>query len=256
MSLAARPDPPSSVDASHLLEGENDVGELAGIERVPPLIATAPMDQSSRFLARPSSPQKPPSSIVGGYAGLPNLATIWTSSSPPIMFIQTVDFTVVQKGMECHLRLLVMNRPAGLASLLSTEEWDGLRERFDEIGVRVRWDVYRSLILLVLIFVMVVIVNSGDEIGERFDLGDTRISILIVLGVILVKLLWDECYENYMRRIIFHEIDTVCKEYSALMRPRGAALAFRFADNDDHGLLSDLVFYKVETAEEKMLSIP
>jgi hypothetical protein len=256
MPTVMKPDPTSSVDASHLLEGENEVAwEDTRMESIAPSIAIYPIHPSRRTrLARPTSPQKPPSSIVGGY-GLPDFATIWTTSEPAIMMIQTVDFTVVQKGLECHLRLLVTNRPSGLAPLLTEDQWNDLRSRFDELGVRIKWDVYRSLILLVIIFVMIVIFNFGDEPGEGFSLGDSQMGVLIFLGVILIKLVWDECYENYSRRAVFHEVDVACKEFSALMRPRGACLAFRFADNDEHGLLADLVFYKVETAEENMLSI-
>jgi hypothetical protein len=256
MPVTTKPDPPSSVDASHLLERENPVPGKNMENIVAPSIAISSIHQSSRsHLARPAAPQKPPSSIIGGY-GLPNFATIWTSSAAPsIMMIQTVDFTVLQKGLECHLRLLVVNRPSGLAPLLTEDQWSHLRSRFDDLGLRISWDLYRSLILLVIIFMMVVIVNCGDEIGGDFSLGDTQMSILIVLGVIFIKLLWDECYENYSRRAVFHEVDSACKEFSALMRPRGAALAFRFADNDEYGLLADLVFYQVETADDKILSI-
>lgn len=271
--IAPKPDPISSVDASHLLEddevmmAENGGGTYTsgGESRLDSSsvasVGASPMHPTGTgsLLARPASPHKPPTSIVGGF-GLPKLSTLWSKKSPTIMIIQTVDFTVVQKGLECHLRLLVMNRPARVEPLLTQEQWDDLRNRFDELGVRIKWDVYRSLILLVIIFVMVVIVNSGDEIGESFSLGDFQMSILIVLGVILLKLVFDECYENYSRRSVFHEVDTACKEFSAVMRPRGACLAFRFADNDDLGLLADLVFYQVEAApmteqEKIMLNI-
>ena len=243
--------PIASVDSSHLLEGECQDAEVDE-EIIATSFPTAPVHQTNvRRLARPTSPQKPPSSIVGG-CGLPNLATIWTSDSPAIVILQTVDFTVVKKGIESHLRFLVTHRPSGLEPLLTQEDWDVLRSRFDELGMRIRWDVYRSLILLVLLFVMIVIINSGDEIGGPFSLGDTQMSVLIVMGVILLKLFWDECYENYARRAVFHEVDTACKEFSEMMRPRGACLAFRFADNDEFGLLADLVFYRVEMTTEDM----
>jgi hypothetical protein len=157
--------------------------------------------------------------------------------------------------MNCYLRFLVLDRPAVLAAYISPEEWTDLREKADEIGKRVIWDVNRSLILLVVVFFIIVILNTGDDIGGTFSLGDAQLSILIVLGVIFLKLFWDECCENYTRRVVFHEMDRLCQEYSNVMRPRGVCVAFRFFDNDDYGLLVDLAFYKVHTPEEVPLTM-
>jgi hypothetical protein len=102
---------------------------------------------------------------------------------------------------------------------------------------------------------MVVIVNLGDEIGGSFALGGGQESILIVLGIILLKLVFDEIYENCTRRYVLHEMDDVCRGYSNMMRPRGVCVAFRFEDNDEYGLLVDLIFYRVRGPEDEMLEI-
>lgn len=202
----------------------------------------------------PATPTRPPGSVVGGF-GLPNLSTIWSESSSGITMVQNVEFTIIQKAFESHLRFLVVDRPPPLAPYITEAEWAELWKRMDEIGKRVRWDVNRSLFLLIIVFVMVVIVNLGDEIGGSFSLGDGQESILIVLGIILLKLVFDEIYENCTRRYVLHEMDEVCCEYSNMMRPRGVCVAFRFEDNDDHGLLVDLIFYRVREPEDAMLEI-
>jgi len=200
------------------------------------------------------SPTSPPGSVVGGF-GLPNLSTIWSESSSGIIIVQNVEFTIIQKAFESHLRFLHTERPGSLEKYLTEVEWIALRSKMDEIGMRVRWDVNRSLFLVILIFVMVVILNLGDDIGGSFSLGDGQQCILIVLGIILLKLIFDEIYETCTRRYVLFEMDEVCRQYSDIMRPRGVCVAFRFEDNDDHGLLVDLVFYKVMSTETRLLDI-
>jgi len=254
MSVVVKPDP-IGVDASHLLEGQNSTeGSVESTTPVP--MPTAPFQHMSNVIVpMPLAPNQPPGSVVGG-SGLPKLSTIWNAPSPCISIIQSVEFTVLQNRMECYLRFMVLQRPISLTAFITQEEWNDLRDKVDTIGRRIRWDANRSLILLVVLFVIVVVVNMGDEIGGGFVLGDYQMSIVIFLSVILVKLLWDECYQNYTRRAVLHEMDVVCREYSDLMRPRGACVAFRFVDNDDLGLLVDLTFYRAQTTEDVLLNIP
>ncbi len=256
MSIAAKPDP-IGIDSSRLLEGEITADHYYDMEKLPPSITSTPENQTRKAMdiPTPPMPKRPPGSVVGG-CGIPKLSKVWTSETRAVTIVQSVEFKVLQKGMDCYLRFLITERPASLQPYITQEEWTDLRNKVDEIGMRVIWDVNRSLILLVVLFFIIVIVNTGDEIGGTFALGDVQISILIVLGVIFLKMLWDECYENYTRRVVFHEMDVVCREYSDMMRPRGVCVAFRFVDNDDFGLLVDLAFYKVQTAQEVMLSIP
>lgn len=244
----SRPDP-IGVDASHLLEG-NSLAESLDSSGMSLGIINASSSIST------CTPKQPPGSVVGGF-GFPNLKAIWTaSSSPGVCIIQSVELTVLQRGFQCYLRFLAVNRPLGLDQFITEAEWKTLRERVDEIGKRIRWDVNRSLVLLVILFIMVVIVNTADDIREGFSLGDGQQSLLVFLGVILLKLLWDECWENYTWRSVLHEMDEVCRQYSDIMRPRGACVAFRFVDNDDYGLLVDLIFYRVQTREDTIVSIP
>lgn len=202
-----------------------------------------------------AQPKPPPGSVVAGFGISKKLSTIWTESATGVFIVQNVEFTIVQKLFECHLRFYVLNRPPLLEPYLTEEEWSALSTKMDEMGKRVRWDVYRSLVLLIVIFVMLVIGNSADEIGGSISLGDAQQSILIVLGVILAKLSFDECYENCRRRNVLWEMEEVCREYSNLMRPRGICVAFRFEDNNNHGLQTDLVFYRVQSAHDKMLDV-
>lgn len=255
MSLAARPDP-IGIDASRLLEGDTEADDF-DLEKLPPSITSTPVHQTTKTVevSTPPVPKRPPGSIVGG-CGIPKLSKVWTTETRAIKIVQSVEFTVLQKGMDCYLRFLVVECPAALSPFLTQEEWQILRNRVDEIGKRIVWDVNRSLILIVVLFFIIVTLNTGDEIGGTFSLGDGQISILIVLGIIFLKMFWDELYENYTRRVVFHEMDMVCREYSDLMRPRGVCVAFRFVDNDEYGMLIDLAFYKVPTAEESKLSIP
>lgn len=254
MSIAAKPDP-IGIDASCLLEGNYDYYRYDE-GRSSSSIAGTPVNQVRQTvtISTPPLPRKPPGSVVGG-CGIPSLSKVWTNPTPAVTIVHSSEFTVFQRGMNCYLRFLVIDRPAALALYITPEEWTDLRQKVDEIGKRVIWDVNRSLILLVVIFFIIVILNTGDDIGGTFSLGDTQVSFLIVLGVIFLKLFWDECYENYTRRVVFHEMDRVCRQYSDVMRPRGVCVAFRFFDNDDYGLLVDLAFFKVQTAEEVMLSM-
>lgn len=253
MSIAAKPDP-IGIDASSLLEGQHDYYDEGRFSRSVTGTSARVNNERTMTASRPLHPRKPPGSIVGG-CGIPNLSKVWTNPTPAVTIVHSSEFTVLQRGMNCYLRFLVIDRPSPLAGYITPEEWADLREKVDEIGKRVIWDVNRSLILLVVIFLIIVVLNTGDAIGGTFTLGDAQMSILIVLGVIFLKLFWDECCENYTRRVVFHEMDRVCQEYSNVMRPRGVCVAFRFFDNDDYGLLVDLAFYRVQTAEEVILNI-
>ena len=217
-------------------------------------VQASPAPNSMRFSPKPAQPTRPPGSVVGGF-GLPKLSTIWSESSSGITVVQNVEFTIIQKAFESYLRFLVLDRPKQLEAYITENEWTTLRSKMDEIGMRVRWDVNRSLFLVIIIFVMVVIINLGDEIGGSFSLGDGQECALIFLGIILLKLIFDECYENCTRRYVLHQMDEACREYSNILRPRGVCVAFRFEDNDDHGLLVDLIFYRVMSTEEKTLEI-
>jgi hypothetical protein len=251
----------SSVEAQNrLLQDNDDEALVEGTTKVRTNISrhvpTTPPHAGSSLLTLPKheTPPRPPGSVLGGF-GLPKLATIWSAPSSGITTVQNVEFTIMQRAFESHLRFLVVDRPPRLAPYITEEEWVELRNKMDEIGKRVRWDVNRSLVLVVIVFVMVVIVNLGDEIGGSFSLGGGQESILIVLGIILLKLIFDECWENCTRRHVLHEMDEVCREYSNMMRPRGVCVAFRFEDCDDHGLLVDLIFYRVWTKENMIPEI-
>lgn len=243
------PSKTSNVDPTSLLAAVSsiDPSPRKGID------LNASTDCDSLSCAVPG-PRVPPGSIIGGY-GLPELSTIWDHHGEDVQIIQSVEFIVVQKRMVNHLRFPTKDRPVKLRNYISDEEWDSLRRKADKVGRKTQWYTFRSLIIVIILFVMVVVINMGDEGVEGFALSNVQICILVFMGVLLAKFVWDECSEDFARRQVLHEMDDLCREYSETLRPRGACLAFRFIDTDDHGLMVDLTFYKVKSPAEAATEI-
>lgn len=200
-------------------------------------------------------PRVPPGSIIGGF-GFPPLSNFWSKDRTDIVVVYTLDFLVVKDHQEFCLKLPIMSCPHSLSKYMSQDEWVNFCTTVNRIGNATRWNTSRSLIIVVVLFVMVVVVNLGGD-GLGFSLGDEQICILIVLGIVMVKLIFDEWRENRTRDSQFHALNKECGDYSDLLRPRGICVAFRCAETGDHGLVTDLTFYKViESKEEAFLDVP
>lgn len=166
--------------------------------------------------------------------------------------VEAVDLTVVQEGMSCHLEFGEAALPERLAQHLSLEQWSELRSRVDTIVRQMKWNPYRTYLLLAAlgsIFLFMIFVLLEDQKGDRVKLDAQLFIILVVQVLALLRLAWGKRREDQRRSIMLRDMDILCREYTLLLWPKGLTVSFGYLDNGEDDdevqdqIVADLRFY-------------
>lgn len=172
-----------------------------------------------------------------------------------MQILETVDFSVLQSGMSARLRFTPLQFPPKMEPYVSEEEWKEFQMIVDEAARQMKWNTYRPIVIVLLVFVAMLILNAADDIGEGFFLGDASICVLVFLGVVIILMSCLELIEHSTRRSVFQNLNRICKEFSEELRPRGACVILRSFEHDDQGHIMDLTFLRIVLPGEAMLNV-